>query len=79
MELPPLLNFLFARPFLPFDVMLTDGRRIPVTHPESVTVYLGGLGIWLMLPSGQMEFIEGYAVTSIRSAGIVNPSDFVRD
>jgi hypothetical protein len=79
MQLPPFLDFLMARPFRPFVVSLADGRRIEVNHPEAATVYLGGLGFWLMLSSGQMMFVEGDAVTSIHSAGAVNPSDFVRD
>lgn len=79
MQLPPFLSFLLARPFRPFVVSLNDGRRVEINHPEAATVYLGGLGIWLMLSSGQMMFVEGDAVTSIHSAGVVNPSDFVRD
>lgn len=79
MQLPPFLNFLFARPFRPFVVSLWDGRRVEVTHPEAVTLYHAGLGFWLLLSSGQMMFVEGDAVTSVHSAGIANPSDFVRD
>jgi hypothetical protein len=59
--------------------ILIDGRRISVTHPEIATVYLGGLGIWISHPSGQMEFIDGDAVSSFRSAGVVDPSDFIRE
>ena len=76
MQLPP---FLMARPFRPFVVRLSDGRRFEVSHPESASVYLGGLGFWVVLPSGQLEFVEGDAVTSLHSADIVDPSEFVRD
>ena len=76
MQLEPFLNFVLRRPFRPFRVHLADGRRITVKHPESVTVYAGGLGFWRLLPSGQMEFIEGDAVTSVRSADVADPTDF---
>ena len=79
MELPPFLAFLMARPFRPFEVRLVDGHRVKIVHPESVTVYLGGLGFWHVLPSGKMEFIEGNAMASIRSAGVVDSSDFIRE
>jgi hypothetical protein len=79
MQLPPFLSFILATPFRPFVVSLSDGRHFNVTHPEAATVYHGGLGFWLLLSSGQMMFVEGDAVTSIHSAGVVNPSEFVRD
>jgi len=78
MQLEPLLIFLLARPFEPFELFLNDGRRIGISHPESASVYQGGLGLWVALPSGQMEFLEGDAVTSVRSTRSANPSDFIR-
>lgn len=76
MQLEPFLNFVMRRPFRPFRVHLSDGRRITVRHPESVTVYVGGLGFWHLLPSGRLEFIEGDAMTSVRSAGVADVADF---
>jgi hypothetical protein len=77
MQLPPFLIFLFARPFRPFFIHLSDGRSAVVTHPESVSVYTGGLGLWLVLPSGQVQFIEGDAVVSVTSAEEADPSEFI--
>jgi hypothetical protein len=71
-----LLTFLFANPFQAFDIYLVDGRTLRVTHPESVSVYNGGMGLWLLQRSGQVEFLEGAAVTSLRS---VDPSEFIRE
>ena len=32
-------QLLDQRPFVPFDVDLNNGRRIPVTHPENVVIF----------------------------------------
>ncbi len=32
-------ELLDKRPFVPFEVDLENGRRIPVTHPENVVVF----------------------------------------
>ncbi len=77
MQLGPFLIFLMARPFAPFKIFLKDGRRLSVTHPESVSVYHGGLGLWSARPSGQMEFIEGDAIVSVQTIGDADPSDFI--
>ncbi|HYE21411.1 MAG TPA: hypothetical protein VEA69_23390 [Tepidisphaeraceae bacterium] len=76
MQLPPLLRFLFARTFKPFDIYLSDQRRFRITHPETAIVHQGGLGLWVMLPTGQLEFIDGDAVTSFQSSGVVDPAEF---
>jgi hypothetical protein len=76
LQLEPFLNFVMRRPFQPFRVHLCDGRRVTVRHPESVTVYRGGLGFWHLLRSGRLEFVEGAAVTSMRSAGVADVADF---
>jgi hypothetical protein len=78
-QLEPLLRFLLAQPFRRFDLFLTDGRRVPITHPESASVYVGGLGLWIVRASGQIEFIEGDAVASVRSAEALDPSDLIRE
>jgi len=79
MQLPPFISFLLARRFEPFEIFLVDQRRIRISHPESATIYHGGLGIWVTLPTGQLEFIDGDAVTSFGSSGVVNPGDFFQE
>jgi len=79
MQLPPLISFLLARRFEPFEIFLIDGRILKITHPESATIYHGGLGIWVTLRTGQLEFVDGDAVTSFRSSGVVEPSDFFQE
>jgi hypothetical protein len=68
-----------SRPFVPFEVFLKDRRRVVVTHPESISIYFRGLGFWYVRPSGQVEFIQGDAVTSIRTLGEADPSEFIVD
>jgi hypothetical protein len=38
MQVPVLREALRARPFRPFTIRLTDGRSLPVPHPELVAV-----------------------------------------
>ena len=39
MDLARIFELLDARPFVPFDVDMENGRRIRVSHPENVTIF----------------------------------------
>lgn len=39
MELARVFELLDARPFVPFDVDMENGRRIHVSHPENVMIF----------------------------------------
>lgn len=41
MDLARIFELLDARPFVPFDVDMENGRRIHVGHPENVMVFPG--------------------------------------
>ncbi len=76
MELVTLLNLRMRRPFRTFHLRLSERSRMTITHPESVSIYMGGLGFWRLLPSGQIEFIEGDAVVALQSADVADAADF---
>lgn len=44
--IPMLRELLAAHPFKPFAVCLSDGRKLPVPHPEFLTVSPHGRIIW---------------------------------
>ena len=39
MDVSRVFELLDRRPFVPFEVDLENGRRIPVTHPENVVIF----------------------------------------
>lgn len=39
MNLARFFELLDAQPFVPFDVDMENGRRIPVRHPENVVIF----------------------------------------
>ena len=39
MDVSRVFELLDAQPFVPFEVDLENGRRIPVTHPENVVIF----------------------------------------
>lgn len=78
MQVGALMQFALARPFLPFDIFLIDGRKLTVTHPENLSLYFADLGFWLTLPDGYLEFIDGTAVVSFRSTEPVDSSEYIR-
>ena len=39
MDVSRVFELLDAHPFVPFEVDLENGRRIPVSHPENVVIF----------------------------------------
>ena len=39
MDVARVFQLLDQMPFIPFEVELVSGRRIPVTHPENVVIF----------------------------------------
>ena len=44
--IPLLRELLAAHPFRPFVVCLSDGRKLPVPHPDFLTVTPNGRIVW---------------------------------
>ena len=55
-----------ARPFLPFDIYLADGRVVPVDHPELLLINPPGRTIAVAVPDGTIEIIDLLLVTSLK-------------
>lgn len=55
--IPLLRELLVAAPFRPFDLCLSDGRKLPVEHPDFLTITPNGRIIW----EGETE--EEFAMT----------------
>ena len=54
-----------AKPFRPFRLHLADGREIPVTHPENMSVGTDGRCIAVYVPREGFEIIDVPLLTAI--------------
>lgn len=77
MRVETLLEYLKARPFRPFWIVLADGERIEVRHPEWVAA-AGGRTAVVMEPNDRMHAIDIGLVIKLEadppaSAGHVRP------
>ena len=55
-----------ARPFVPFDIHLADGRVLPVEHPEVLAVPPPGRTIGVGCADGTVEIVDLLLVTSLK-------------
>jgi hypothetical protein len=55
-----------ARPFVPFDIYLADGRRIPVERPEFLLRTVSGRTIGVATKNDAIEIIDLLLVTSLK-------------
>jgi hypothetical protein len=54
-----------ARPFVPFDVHLADGRTLSVEHPENLAYAGAGRCIGIARADGVIETVDLLLVTSL--------------
>ena len=54
------------RPFRPFIVHLSDGRNIPVEHPEMVLYPPSGQEVIIYQPDDSFDFIDVFQITSLK-------------
>jgi hypothetical protein len=55
-----------ARPFLPFDIYLAEGRSLSVEHPECLAITPGGRTIGVGLADDTIETVDLLLVTSLK-------------
>lgn len=65
MESDSLRAHLHAAPFKPFDLHLSDGRRLTVKHPELVAFAPSRREIFLWTSEHSHEFVDLDQVTSL--------------
>jgi len=59
-----------ARPFKPFDVLLADGRVLPVEHPEFLSRSPGGRTIGVeCIEDDTIEIVDLLLVASLKPQG----------
>jgi hypothetical protein len=70
MRLDDLKDAKGRRPFEPFEVNLTDGRAIPVGHPDAVAWQGPDFApvLHCVLPDGRWEVVNFAAITSLSAA-----------
>lgn len=72
------ISFSMARPFEPFYIDLTDGRCIEINHPEAITIGEYAAFVWIFHATQQVEAIDVEMITSFKTVGAVNPSNYIR-
>jgi hypothetical protein len=55
-----------ARPFQGFDIHLTDGRAIPVSHPELLACDLEDETFTVEMPGGEVETIKATMIAAVK-------------
>jgi hypothetical protein len=58
-----------ARPFLPFEMHLADGRTLPVDHPEMLAVPPPGRTVGVGMADGTIEIVDLLLVASLKPRG----------
>ena len=66
MTIQKLREVLHAEPFEPFSIHISDGRSIPVPHPDFVSVDPKGRIAHVFRQDGTSEFVDFRLVTTIR-------------
>jgi hypothetical protein len=56
-----------ARPFQAFEIVLADGRSLPVEHPEVLAIPPPGRTIIVALADGTFEVVDLLLVTSLKA------------
>ena len=68
----PLARFFMQQPFVPFTLVLVDGREFHVHHIEFAMVSRDDGVVTFLHPSGQVELIDFNLIVSIRT---IYPAD----
>ena len=56
-----------ARPFVPFMLIMANGREITVSHPELTVIGEYALTVSVIHPSRQVEVIDSALIVSVRT------------
>jgi hypothetical protein len=60
-------NYVKQRPFVPFTMILANGREVHVPHSDFVVGGRSVLTVSVLLPTGQPETIDTDLIVSIRT------------
>ena len=59
--------FVEQRPFVPFTMILVNGREVHVPHAEFLVTRHSVQSVYVIIPTGQLEVIDVGLVVSIRT------------
>lgn len=65
MTIEKLCDVLHGQPFEPFTIHVADGRRVPVPHPDFVSLDPRGRVAHVFRADGRSEFIDILLVTAL--------------
>jgi hypothetical protein len=60
-------HFIEQRPFVPFTLVLANGREIHVPHSDFVGSGRAVLNVHIIIPTGQLEVVDTALILSIRT------------
>ena len=61
------MAWLEGRPFVPFTMVLSNGREMQVLHPETATIGRFGHVVVFFHPSRQVETVDVTHIVSLRT------------
>jgi hypothetical protein len=73
-----LANFFVREPFVGVSLNLSDGRSVPMLHPEFVSIAHGGLAVCYFHRTGQIELIDPSHIVSILTMQPADLNLFIR-
>lgn len=62
-----------ARPFQPIEVVLKDGRRFEIRHPEALSLATGDQAGEIMTPDGETHDFDASQLTTVRRLQMSSP------
>ncbi|MBL9128826.1 MAG: hypothetical protein JNL97_14325 [Verrucomicrobiales bacterium] len=65
MKIEDLRSLLKATPFVPFWVVLPNGEKLRIPHPEFAWIHPGERAVWVALESGGTRLINWPLVTGL--------------
>jgi hypothetical protein len=66
MNVKSIREYCEEKPFRPFTIHLSDGRSIPVQHPEMVLYPPNGQELIVYQPDNSFDFVDVFQITGLK-------------
>jgi len=61
------VRFVEGRPFVPFELYLSDGRVLKAPHPEFILLERYAAAVTIVEPSGHTQLVDAGSIVSFRT------------
>jgi hypothetical protein len=66
-------QYVQQRPFVPFTLILTNGREVYIPHSDFIAAGDAMLTVFVLLPTGRLEILDTALIVSLRT---FHPAEF---